>query len=206
MKNRFLIISLMLLPTLAFTQTNSSKNMRLGFTASPTFGWMQNFGNTATVSIKGNGSKTGFSYGVLGDFGFSENYFFSTAFVLTTINSKVTYTQNALVNERIYKLQYFEVPLTIKLKTSDIGDKKFYGQFGLVPGVKTSSKQIDSGNAAKDDTNILRLGLLIGGGAEWKVSGVNILTGLSYNNGLTKTIDNPDAKNAYFALNLGVFF
>lgn len=198
-------------PALVKAQTETShtaKKIQLGFTASPTFGWMSTSGSE---TIKSNGLRTGFTYGVLGDFGFSDNYYFSSGLVVTTVNAKVKSLASPVQPNSIYKIQYLEIPLTLKLKSNELQNSKFYGQFGLDANVKLGAKQEVEGDKEVDiskNVNLFRLGLIIGGGAEWKVAqNMSILTGLSYNNGFTDVFNGSEkAKNSFVSLNLGVFF
>ena len=103
------------------------------------------------------------------------------------------------------------MPLTLKLKSNEIQNRKFYGQFGLDANIKLGAKQAVEGQSNVDiskTVNLFRLGLIIGGGAEWKVAeNMSLLTGLSYNNGLTDVFDGSEkAKNSYVSINLGMFF
>ncbi len=212
-KNNFLILTLLLLPFGMQAQSVPEKSFSLGFTASPNFGWMT-FPSEQLPSTSPDGLRTGFSYGVLGDFAFSSNYYFSTALTVTSMNANTktdAYTA-------VYKLQYVEIPLTLKLKSNENNNKRFYGQFGLSADVKISAKQdvqftdatLSSIKNAdiSDNINTFRLGLMFGGGAEWKIGqDLHLLTGFTYNNGLTDVLDTKDkAKNSYVSLNLGVFF
>lgn len=198
------------MPLFARAQTVPLRNFRLGFTTSPTFGWLK---YDRPADVESDGLRTGFSYGVLGDFGFSENYYFSSAVTVTTMNAKTQPAQPGSINSSsVYKLQYIEIPLTLKLKSNYIENYRFYGQFGLATGIKIGAKQdvppnIDNADISSS-INTFRLGLLFGGGAEWNMGGnIDLLTGISYNNGLSDIFDTNDkAKNSYLSLNLGVFF
>ncbi|MBC7744097.1 MAG: PorT family protein [Flavobacterium sp.] len=221
MKTKIIIFFLTLSPILLIAQNNEKRKTQLGFTISPTFGWLSAPTGQMPV-IKGDGLRTGFAYGILGDFPFSDNYYFSTALTVSTLNakSKEQFTTSATTSSgnSIYKLQYLEVPLTLKLKSKEINNQRYYGQFGLNTGVKISSKQnimysnsttadvnnVDIGN----NINTFRAGLLIGGGVEWMAGqNMNILTGVSYSNGFSDIFNGVrKAKNSCIVLNLGVFF
>lgn len=185
------------------------KNFKLGFTLSPNLSWITDDGN----NLVSDGSKVGFSYGVLADIGFAKNYFFSTAFTVTALNSKAVRTG---VSTDEYRLQYIEVPFTLKLKSNPTDQGRFYGQFGLGTGISISAKK-DTESAgtnviAKDvsissDVNTFRLGLIMGVGAEWNAGrNLTVLTGVTFNNGFTKAFNDFDSRNPFMALNLGVFF
>lgn len=214
MKTRLLLLAVFLAPLFANAQYSEGNKTQLGFTTSPTFGWFT-FPSGQTPVIESDGMRTGFSYGVLADIPFSDNYYFSTALTVSTLNAKAT---EPGISTSVYKLQYMEVPLTLKLKSNEIESRRFYGQFGLNTGINIGSKQdIMYTNSSTPDEkgkdignliNSFRAGLLLGGGAEWKMGeNMNLLTGLSYSNGFSDVFDgDAKAKNSYIALNLGIFF
>ena len=192
---------------------------KLGLTAHPNFGFIK------VENGKGNGVSLGFSYGLIGDFNFAENYSFTTGLTVTTINGKSTELTPAFTipgsvapngYDIKYKMQYLEVPLTIKLKTTEVNGVKWYGQFGLsndfrlgskldiANGSTTISNNIDGG----DYTNFYRAGMIIGGGGEFSIaSKTSLMAGLTYNNGFTNlTSGDNKVRNHYVGLSFGVFF
>lgn len=208
------------MPVLSKAQ-NTGKNFQLGFTASPNLGWGK-FSNTSS-RYTSNGSKLGFSYGLIGDFGFSDNYFFSTAFTITSINISTneneSFSDGPTAITRSYDIQYIEIPLTIKLKTNSNLGKSFYGQFGLSTGVnikaksdiktRTSTVVVENlKNQSVDNDNALRLGLVAGAGVQWDYNqNSKFITGVTFNNGFTEILSkDPSIKNSYLALTLGVLF
>jgi opacity protein-like surface antigen len=222
MKRTFIGLLLLFFTGTAFAQDPSSPyyGFRLGLTAHPTIGWVKpDIG-------KSNGVSLGFSYGIIGDFNFTQNYSFATGLTITTVNGKSTeiVTSNngsaapiQAEHELKYKLQYVEVPLTLKLKTVKINEVRYYGQFGLSNGFLIGAKQdVDIMNGAstkdvniKDDTKFYRAGLIIGAGAEFEVSGnTSLTTGITFNNGFTDITSskNSTIRNHYVGINLGVFF
>ena len=214
MKNKLLLLVIFLAPLFARAQYTEESRVQLGFTTSPTFGWLS-FPPEQTSEIEGDGMRTGFSYGVLADFNFSDNYYFSTAFTVSTLNAKAA---ESGVSTSIYKLQYLEIPLTLKLKSMEVENKRFFGQFGLNTGINIGSKRdimfINSATPDEKNTdigdliNVFRAGLVLGGGAEWKMGEkMSLLTGLTYSSGLTDVFEGEStARNSYIALNLGIFF
>jgi len=55
--------------------------------------------------------------------------------------------------------------------------------------------------------DLIRLGLQIGGGVEWKLDrNLSLMTGLSFNNGFTRTIKEGSPRNSYLGVNIGLFF
>ena len=214
MKTRLLLFAILLAPLLVSAQYSEENKTQLGFTTSPTFGWIT-VTSGQTPTIEPDGMRTGFTYGVLADIPFSENYYFSTALTVSTLNAKAIEPGGG---KSIYKLQYLEMPLTLKLKTKEMENRRFYGQFGLNTGVNIGSKrdiiytnsslQNEKNEEIGDLINSFRAGLILGGGAEWKVAeNMSVLTGLSFSNGFSDIFDGEaKAKNSYIALNLGVFF
>jgi len=211
MKNTFFVLIICLLPAILKAQ-DDDRNFKLGFTLSPNIGWLG--GTSSDSEVNEDGARAGFSYGVLADVGFAKNYFFSTAFTLTSVGSKIRLNGIAS-SEETYKIQYLEVPLTLKLKSNPDELGRFYGQFGLGTGIKVKARKdfkygTESGEDidASKDINIFRLSMILGAGAEWNVGrNLSVMTGLTYNNGITKIFDKgPDGRNSYVALTLGVFF
>jgi long-subunit fatty acid transport protein len=221
---RVLLTSLLLILTSALFAQESSfpYGFRLGLTAHPTLGWIN------PENGKGNGVNLGFSYGLMADFNFAENYSLSTGLTVTTINGKSTEINvspyydpatnpNATAYDLKYMLQYIEVPLTVKLKTEKIGDMRWYGQFGLSNDFNVGAKQdveqggkgLANGISIKKDINFYRAGLIIGAGLEYDVAkNTSVTTGLTYNNGFTDISDGKgrSVRNHYLDLNFGIFF
>lgn len=199
---------------LAIAQDEPSKNFRLGLTAHPNFGWMK----SDIQGIESDGLRAGFSYGLLGDFYFTENYAFSTALKLTTINGQTTLTGAAITNiAGVYKMQYIELPVKLKLTTNENNGIKFFGEFGLGNGFNVRAKQDlknSSGNITIENLDIFtetafyRASLIIGAGGEFTVGQKTaVMAGLTFDNGFTD-IKKGDGtlKSSYLGLNLAVFF
>ena len=221
MKKILFTLFLFCLTGSAFAQWQNgpiSNDFRLGLTAHPTFGWLK------PENGKGEGTSLGFSYGLLGDFNFAENYSFSTGLTITTINGKSTeinppgFTADVATAYKLkYKLQYIEVPLTVKLRTSKVGEVVWYGQFGLSndfnigakQDVELSGRKVVEDRNIKDLTNFYRAGLILGAGGEFDLdSHTSVAVGLTFNNGFTDISDdkNHSIRNHYVGLNLAVFF
>lgn len=183
--------------------TSEEKNFRLGLSINPNIGWLR-YDDDYNAS-----AKAGFSYGLVADLGFADNYYFSTGLLINSISSKVDFPANGVDREKI-RLQYVEVPLTIKLKSVENETGRYYGQFGFTTGFKVSGKERLVGNDKNqsiDGDDLFRLGLQIGGGKEWRLSdNLGLMTGLTFNNGFTRAIKEGKPKTSYVALNLGLFF
>lgn len=183
--------------------TSEDKNFRLGLSINPNIGWLR-YDDDYEAS-----AKAGFSYGLVADLGFADNYYFSTGLLINSIASKVDFPSTGVDREKI-RLQYVEIPLTIKLKSVENETGRFYGQFGFTTGFKVSGKEKLAGADKKQSISgddLFRLGLQIGGGKEWKLSdNLGLMTGLTFNNGFTRAIKEGKPKTSYVALNFGLFF
>ncbi len=223
MKKILLVLFLAGVYTSLFAQSYNQPyyGFRLGLTAHPTIGFMK------VDEGKGEGISLGFSYGLLGDFNFAENYSFSTGVVITTVNGKSTQVNPKPYHPSLtalpetyalkYKMQYIEVPLSLKLKTHTIGGLKWYGQFGLGNGFRIGAK----GDAKKNNvlvadnvnasswTRFYRGSILVGGGAEYDLDGkTSVMIGITVSNAFTNmTTDRANkARNHYVGMNIGLFF
>ena len=182
--------------------SSEEKNFRLGLSINPNIGWLRYDDEYEATA------KPGFSYGLVADLGFADNYYFSTGLLINSIASKVDFPVGD--DRDKIRLQYVEVPLTIKLKSVEDETGRFYGQFGFTAGFKVSGKEKLAG-ATKyqsiEGDDLFRLGLQIGGGKEWKLNeNLGLMTGLTFNNGFTRAIKDGKPKTSYLALNLGLFF
>lgn len=209
---------LFILPTLRgnaqdyYSSVYQYKPMSFGITFAPNMGWMR-YGDNEDYE---SSAKFGYAYGLLADFGFTENYYFSTGLLINTLNSKATYPdpESGVANTTMtkeYRLQYAEIPISLKLKSTMRYFRSYYGQFGFTGGIKLNAKEKQEGASSRsslgDDADLFRLGLQIGGGIEWQLDhNLVMMTGLSFNNGFTRTLKTGDPRNSYVAFNFGIFF
>ena len=184
---------------------------------SPGIAWMKP--DSKYITNEGNVARFGF--GISMDIHFTENYAFGTGLEVTRMGGSLSYLNSGrydgvdyvMSRTRDYRLQYVEVPLTLKLRTNEIGYITYWGQFGITPGLninakgddeidflksvetglweETDRKSISSEDEdIKNDINIFRVGLLIGAGIEYSLSGnTAVHVGVTYNNGFTDILD-----------------
>lgn len=228
-------ISLLLLLMMAFGSfaQDSGSSFHFGLKAAPSLAWLK-----VDDGLEGNGSKIGFTYGLITEFNFSDRYAFATGLDVTYRGGKVK-SQDIIKNvnqtdsltrfgEANYTLQYIELPITLKLKTNEIGYLTYYLQAGLTPGINIRARANTKvyyekpANAThptpnpsegddvdvKDGINSLNLSMVIGGGIEYTLSGSTVLlAGIEFNNGFVDVIDgNGKANSNFLALKLGVLF
>lgn len=201
------------------------EGFRLGLQIEPLLSW----GNAKDNTIMSSGVKFGYGGGIMGDFFFSRNYALNIG--LSFINEGANITYDSLTAFKIspkidsfargtkvnYKLQYVEVPVDFKLKTDQIGYLSYFGQFGAMLSADIGTKadftspvssQDLSDQKLSDNINLFNVGLLIGLGLEYNISGhTNLMAGLTYVNNFTNFTGKPaNAAVNHISLNLGVFF
>lgn len=113
------------------------------------------------------------------------------------------------LNQRKYKLSYVNIPFTVKMKTNEVGYLTYFGQFGANIGIRTGGKVDDTvlpwsnTGFSSEDTNTdidlkngaapIRMGLTIGGGAEYNFSGnTSAVFGISYDHFFTNALKKND--------------
>ena len=194
-----------------YSSTYQYKPISLGITFSPNMAWMR-YGDTEGHE---SSPKFGYAYGLLADFAFSENYYFSTGLLVNTLNSESTIPappeSSRIIIDRAYRIQYAEIPISLKLKSTMRYFRSYYGQFGFSTGFKLGAKARDDEASSRQsigsDADFLRLALQIGGGVEWQLDhNLTMMTGLSLNNGFTRAVKQGEPRNSYVAFNFGIFF
>lgn len=198
--------------------------LRFGVFFAPTVSWMK---PTASKSddgiyrVQSKGSKMGYTWGLLVDYFFAENYALHTGFQVNTSGGKILATNpdvslpssntvySALFN---YSVQYLELPFHFKFRTDEISTSriKAFGQIGLTAGVNVGKRatytvhytddntlmQTATGNREKLKGGLtmapVMVQLNIGAGAERALSDkVTAYAGLFFNNGLFPDATNP---------------
>ncbi|MGQ8338134.1 porin family protein [Sunxiuqinia sp. A32] len=200
------------------------RNVQMSFLASPSINWM----SSDQKEVNKNGATAGFDFGVNADIFFDQDnkYAFTTGLLITNTGGRFDYFTTApfeFAGETLplgstirYRLQYVEVPMAIKLKTSPFQRWTYWGQFGLSSFINVRARG-DSDNGILDKTNIneevnlFNIALNIGVGSEFDLGGNNaIAIGLIYKNGfLDVTSDNAFNERSTLnsiALKLGLVF
>lgn len=121
---------------------------RFGLFIAPNISWMKptsNKSNDKLYLIDAGGSKVGFSWGLMIDYFFAENYGIATGFSITSTGGKINTQFNPnlanppadtnLVTSTTfdYKLRFLEVPFALKLRSDELepGGTRLFGQLGL---------------------------------------------------------------------------
>lgn len=182
------------------------RKIRFGLQVSPQISWL----GTNTKNYESEGGKFGLNFGLAAEFFLTKNYLFSTGLFISSLGGEVSYegiyVDNNGVNvqsavEQTYRIKYIEIPLTLKLRTNEIGYMTYYGQFGLKSGIKFQSTSdytyTDINNSPKiEDVNtagdifFINMFLTAGAGIEYSISGnTSLQLGLTYNNGFINQLD-----------------
>ena len=226
MKNQTIFYKASIVIFLFFlANTTFSQGLRLGFVASPQLSWISSDIN----KVKTDGNQFGFDFGLNADCFFAKNYALSTGITINNAGGKLNYSDSVSLKASdslynfaggttiAYKLQYIKLPISVKLKTNQIGYFTYYGQFGLTPQILIGAKA-DVSSYSISDVNIIdeikffNLAYNVGGGFEYAVGGSTAITfGVIYTNGfidVTKNDNNADDKAVVNSVTfkLGVLF
>lgn len=228
-KMLFLIATAALLAPAAKAQDNDHvdsrvtlNRIRFGAYVAPNISWMRPTASKDGVfGVESDGSKLGFTYGLMAEYYFARNYGIVTGLqvnstggkiISTNINANNPTTGVAQVNKANfdYRLQYLEIPIALKLRTDDISGFRFFGQLGATLGINIGKKatyDVNFYNGTKDtsvsDSKIkiegtttiapIMLQMNIGAGAEYPINNkLTAYVGLFFNNGFAPDATSPD--------------
>ncbi len=193
-----------------FIPKSEFRTVRLGIYGGLGVSWMK----PKTVGYTSEGSRIAYSYGLLVDYNFTENYTFTSGISYSSLGGKLLYNDSAIVTQnlytqgttsRSYRINYLEIPTLLKLKTNQMGYFTYFAQIGLRHGFRLNSIGTDEfkfTNGSKEpvtDINIVdnvsfyRMSFNIGLGAEYAISQTfSAFTFLEFDNGLTNALTNPN--------------
>ncbi|CAN5582793.1 hypothetical protein BH11BAC2_BH11BAC2_13170 [soil metagenome] len=190
------------------SEPSSDQKFHFGFKIAPTLAWM----HPLSKSVEKDGAKLGFSYGAVLEFKIQENYAFCTGLQSSYRGGAVILKKDGFSEKATFRLQYVEVPITLKMKTNSFDKIKYFGQFGFIPGVNIRAKadtDAEDDVDVKDDINAFMLSLLIAAGVEYTISGSTVaVASIEFNNGFLDTFQSKDYKagSNFLALNIGILF
>lgn len=200
---------LALILLLGISNTILAQQFKFGLTASPQFA----FSHSNDQAIEQDGIRLGLEYGLLVDYTFDVNqrYAFHTGFIhaLSGANIATSATDTAgnmlSTTNMALKYQYINIPLSMRLRTNEIGYLTYWGQFGVTPGILISGRydQQVFDQQGNEISNIIdekrngaipvNLSLTLGGGIEYSLGGASaLMLGLQYNNGFTNVYNDKD--------------
>jgi hypothetical protein len=220
MKKILLIVIMAMLTTVADAQT---KDWKIALHVDPNVSWLK----PDNKNLTSGDNKLNFGFGVAIDRMFTDNYAIGTGFNLINTGGQLSYFDERITEDgvrtiarmdRIYKLKYAEIPLTLKLRTNEIGYITYWAQVGVGLGVNIKSKSDDIIDYKKlengtnpdtlrwidattiidesiedediaDDISIFRTSLIIAGGIEYNLSGdASIVAGVCFNNAFSNVL------------------
>jgi hypothetical protein len=212
------------------------KKVRLGLKVSPSLAWNRINSQSNTVDTKGDGVRAKFGLGVIVDYYLGENYALGFGVNYATKGAGFTFNNPSLGSGTInYKLQYIELPVTLKLFTNEISDDLIlYFQVGgslnaniqskgtyeyVNPGMGINTKIVTSYSGGQNKIMLPEVSGLFSAGVEKKMSeNTIIMFGATYNRGLTNVIrtskpplvglglDGVKLINDYVSIDLGLKF
>jgi hypothetical protein len=230
---------------LAATQAQAQQSKyRFGMHFTPNYTWVA----PETRLLNNAGGALGFGYGLMIERAIgNSNYYFSTGLSVNQLQYRSSIDQAFYKSRQQpsidfpkenplyqYRVQYFDVPLSMKMRTNQIGAIRIYGQFGLNSSFVIQAKARvenfpevfdpkelffinkvedyhpnDQSNFVDDRVNIFRGGILLGAGIEYLLSGdTHMVVGLRLDNPFTDAYrgDKLDGRTPSLGLQLGIIF
>lgn len=148
---------------MAQTKDNDAiARFRFGLKGSANINWIK----SNSKNVENGGAKLGYSYGLMGDYNFTDNYAISTEFLITQINANLSFVSpmkqsTTLKGDSVqhtfsdagavFKLRYVQIPVSIKFKTKEIGLVTYWAQFGFAPCFLANAKADYTGVQPVDD-------------------------------------------------------
>lgn len=230
MKKIVLIVMLGFMFSIINAQSNAQK-VRVGITASPAISWFKG----ADKNVSSGKVRMGLEYGLLLNINLAknqENYVLETGVTGVLIGGNAVYDTLVYPSDSLgyrngvdarFKMQYVNIPVSLKLKTNQIGYITYYGQVGFVPGFKVGSRvdsdalgyeneKLDKNNETVFTSPLFALGLNVGGGIEYALNDrTALLLGVNFVNNFTngikvKTEDKDKQAFKYVLLRAGILF
>ncbi|HKL40740.1 MAG TPA: outer membrane beta-barrel protein, partial [Cryomorphaceae bacterium] len=187
--------------------TQTDPKFRLGLSFSPVVSWFATSGDAGLVDP--DGARINIAFGLNTDFRIGDNsqYYFSTGLFLLNTGGTLTHdyfrqnedgTFSETERTSDFRVNYVNIPVTIMLRTQEIGYSRYFARVGFDAGVSTKStydyedlRLSDEqtfnfeDEDASDLTSLFRFGLRVEGGFEYNVGGTtNLFFTAAYNHGL----------------------
>ncbi|MEN8224850.1 MAG: porin family protein [Bacteroidota bacterium] len=224
-----LILILIFSSSNAFSQ---QKPFVFGFKVGPNFGWLK----PDTKGYESTGLKSGLNWGFIADFVLMDNYSVATGFDVVFLHGGLEMDHRMVIDgdttapgilKRKYKLKYIQIPVTLKMRTNDINNYRFFGQIGLGSSFLIDAKADDEFSSGSllvneekvdiyEDISFIRESLILGAGVEFSLGGsTNLIAALIYNNGFMdilkgkNTVEptlNNKATSSFLSLEVGIVF
>ncbi|MFY0651484.1 MAG: PorT family protein [Cyclobacteriaceae bacterium] len=164
---------------------------KIGLTFSPTLSTNRVKYKSAQGDISNNGLAMRFKFGLEADFEVTETYAFSTGLIYAPKRAGFSIEPNGgQVIEEAYKAQYLQIPITMKLYTSEVlPDVKGFFQIGLLGEFKVFDEALGDSYTLVEAFKPFDTSFVFGIGAEYDAGTSSILyASIVYNRGLINAI------------------
>lgn len=188
----------------------------------PQISWM----NSDSRRVERDGTNFGIGGGLVMDNYFQENYAFSTGLLIGTTGGTLKYLdslefQFAGTRDTLpagtsvrYKMQYLTIPISLKLKSNEIGYIKFYAHLGINSHINLKATgEVPSaginGEDIRDEVGFFTMSYFIAAGIEYSLGGnTALLAGVYWTSGIWDVTKNPEyrAHVSSIGLRTGVKF
>lgn len=205
-----------------FPATIFSQGLSFSVVFDPQLAWM----SSDSKRIERSGTDLRLGGGLVMDSYFAENYAFSTGLMilgtggdlhfLDSLDFRFGGTTDTLPAGSVlkYRLRYVTIPLSLKLKSNEIGYLRFYAHLGLnahlnVKAVGDVAARNIEGEDIRDEINFFMLSYFIGGGLEYSLGGnTALITGIYFTSGIWDIAKSEaySVQAGSLALRLGVKF
>ncbi|MFC2115198.1 porin family protein [Bacteroidota bacterium] len=213
------ILSLIIL---MFSSQIFAQGLSFSVVFDPQITWM----NSDSKRIEKDGNSIGLGGGLVMDNYFAENYAFSTGLSILSTGGNLQFLdsldfQNGGEIDTLppgsivkYRLQYLTIPISLKLKSNEIGYVRFFTHLGINAHINVkatadvNSKDI-TGEDIRDEIQFFMLSYFIGGGLEYSLGGnTAIIGGIYFTSGIMDVTANSDyrAQISSLSLRLGIKF
>lgn len=189
----------------------SMAQVKLGLKLAPVIS--SNRAKNDAQTIENDGSKMKFSIGLVADKTLSDTYYLSTGLIYLPKRASFRNADGTVEEE--YKLQYLQIPATLKLFTNELApDMKAYLQVGSALEIKVFDEPEDPTFVNVEKFTPIDVPVILGAGIEYR-AGINttIFGGFSYQRGLINTVNEASAafedlqlRNTIFSIDFGVKF
>ena len=201
MQKYILSIIMVLLPCQIFAQ-----GLSFSVVFDPQATWM----NSDSKRVERSGNNFGMGGGLVMDRFFAENYAVSTGLFILGTGGSLTFLdsldlQTGTSRDTLppgsslrYKLQYLTIPISLKLKSNEIGYSRFFAHLGINAGFNVKATGgVDnnsiSGENISDEISLMMINYFIGGGLEYSLGGnTALIAGVYWTSGINDISTDPD--------------
>ncbi|MCP4460883.1 MAG: PorT family protein [Cytophagales bacterium] len=195
MRKLFFLTSLLVLISLQTLAQGS--NFKLGIKVAPVIHSTRILLDDQTVAITNDGSNTKLSFGLVVDKSLTDSYVFSTGLIYIPKEVMIDIAPDAanpivFNNLESYKLQYLQIPLTLKLFTNEIKpDVRAFFQLGMALDIKVYEEAdltlVEPEVIAQFQP--INIPVVLGGGFEYNLGINTVFFGeVSYHRGLNNIV------------------